>query len=312
MVFGSLAAYILSFAAVFIGAGLIIKSVDRFSHKLKLSSFSVSFFILGILTSIPELAVGLTAVSEHKPEIFMGNLIGGVAVLFLLIIPLLAIFSNGVKLNEQLTDKNLIFSFLVMLAPLLAVLDRKATNLEGILMMGLYILLFFFIERQKGVFDNGHTEILHVRSYSYMDILKVLLGVVMVFIASNVIVSRTLYFANLFNISTFYISLVILSIGTNLPELSLAVRSIIWKKRDVALGDYLGSATANTFLFGLFIVLSPAKVLESGNYLLAFLLLDLGFILFYYFSRSKRDISRKEALILVCLYVVFVIAEKII
>src|SRR3989304_7537710 len=90
--------YLASFVALWIGAGLIIKSIGGFSNHLRLSPFSISFFFLGLLTSIPEIAVGFSAVSQGTPEIFVGNLLGGITVIFLFIIPILAILGRGIKL----------------------------------------------------------------------------------------------------------------------------------------------------------------------------------------------------------------------
>ncbi|MBM3209042.1 sodium:calcium antiporter [Candidatus Shapirobacteria bacterium] len=301
--------YAISFIAVWFGAGLIIAAVDKLSKKIRVSSFALSFFVLGLLTSIPEFAVGLTAISENNPEIFAGNLIGGIVVIFLLIIPLLAIFGNGVKLNSQLNDKNLLFSFIVMLAPTFMVLDRKVSNWEGIVLIGLYAFLFYFIQKNKGVLDNGHAEVLHARSYSFIDILKIILGIALVFVSSNLIVDRTIYFANAFNISAFYISLIVLSLGTNIPEISLGVRSVISGKKDVAFGDFVGSASANTLLFGLFTLLNSGEVITASNFINTLLLLAFGLGLFYYFTRSKHDVSRKEGFILFGFYCFFVVVE---
>lgn len=301
--------YAASFVFIWLGAGLIISSVDRFSRKLKLSSFAVSFFVLGLLTSIPEFAVGLTAVSEHNPEIFVGTLIGGIAAIFLLIIPLLAIFGNGIKLNHQMSNENMVLSFITMLAPSIMVLDKKVTNLEGVIMIVMYFGLFYFIESKRGVFDGHETNILNSRSYSLMSIFKILLGVALVFISSNVIVEKTLFFASSFRIPPFYLSLLILSVGTNLPELSLAVRAVVTGKKDVAFGDYMGSAAANTFLFGLFTILNAGEVITVNNFFITFSIIAFGLMLFYYFSKSRHDISRDEGFILLCLYFIFVIVE---
>ncbi|MBI2611702.1 sodium:calcium antiporter [Candidatus Gottesmanbacteria bacterium] len=301
--------YLLSFIAIWLGAGLIVRSADRFSHKLRLSSFAVSFFILGMLTSTPEFAVGITSVAEGNPEVFVGNLIGGIPVIFLFIIPILAIFGNGVKLTHQLSKKNLLLTLGVILAPSLAVGDENVTLVEGIILILLYIILFYVIEREKGVFDTNHSNILNIHSYSYKDILKVLLGVAIVFVSSQFIVDKTLLFADILRISPFYISLIILSLGTNLPELSLAVRSVISGKKDVAFGDYLGSAAANTFLFGLFTVMSVGETFAVQSFFKTFIILLAGLSLFYFFSRSKNDISRKEGIILLSVYIIFVIFE---
>jgi cation:H+ antiporter len=302
--------YLFSFFVLWLGAGLIVSSVDKISKKLRLSPFALSFFVLGILTSIPEFAVGMTALAENKPEVFSGNLIGGIAVIFFLVIPILAILGNGIKL-KQVNSNNLLLTFVVLLAPSFFVLDKRVTNLEGGIMILLYIALFFFIQKDKGVFDLKHSKILNNKLYSYKDIIKILFGISMVFIASHVIVDTTLYFASVLHISTFYISLIFLSLGTNLPELSLAIRSIISGKKDVAFGDYLGSAATNTLLFGLFTLLNTGEVLTVNNFLKTFIVLLIGLIIFFYFTRSKNDISRKEGFILLLLYGAFAISEKI-
>src|SRR3546814_1257025 len=69
-------------------------SAKSLAKKIHISSFAFSFFVLGILTSIPEMAVGLNAISQNRPEIFVGNLLGSIIILFLVIIPLLALV-NG-------------------------------------------------------------------------------------------------------------------------------------------------------------------------------------------------------------------------
>lgn len=305
----SIIVYFLSFILIWIGAGLIVSSADTFAKKLRISAFSLSFFVLGMLTSIPEFSVGMTALTENKPDIYVGNLIGGIPIIFFLIIPFLAIFGNGIKLNHQLHARNLLFTFTVTLLPSVVILDRAVTNWEGLLLIVSYLVLFFLIQREKGVFDAQHSNVLHLKEYSYTDILKVLLGVGLVVIASHSIVDNTIYFASALHISPFYISLLLIALGTNLPEFSLAIRSVISGKKDIAFGDYMGSAAANTFLFGLFTLLHNGEVVSVNNFLVTFIILAFGLALFYYFSRSKNDISRTEGIFLLVIYIFYVVIE---
>lgn len=294
---------------IWYGAGKIVSSTNAFARKLRISPFSFSFLVLGIFTSSPEFAVGLTAISEHKPEIYMGNLIGGIPVLFLLAIPILAIFGNGLKLKDSISQKNLLFSFAVMLAPALFVLDGKVTFVESVIFVILYIALVFFIEREKGFFDNGNRQLLEVRSYSLKDIMNVIFGVALVFIAGHYIVEGTQYFASLLKLSTFFISLILLSLGTNVPELSLAIKAIASGKKDVAFGDYVGSGAANTLLFGLFGILNAKTVIVKENFLFSFIILCIGLLTFFFFARSKNELSRIEGIILVILFLSFGIVQ---
>ncbi len=100
-----------------------------------------------------------------------------------------------------------------------------------------------------------------------------------------------------------------LSLGTNLPEFSLAIRAIISGKKDVAFGDYVGSAAANTLLFGIFTILNTGEVVTVNNFFRTFLIMVLGLGMFFVFSRSKHDITQKEGFVLLVLYGVFVASE---
>ena len=311
MVFANLLIYIVSFAAILFGAGLILSSADRFSKRLRVSSFAFSFFVLGILTSIPEFGIGMNAIAEGRPGIFVGNLIGGILVIFILIIPIFAILGNGIKLQHKLDSKRLLFSFFVMLSPAFLILDGKITKIEGVLMIVLYAFLFYFIQREKGIFDTERNSLLDVKAYSFKDIVKVLIGIGIIFVSSNLIVDKTIYFADVFKISPYYISLVLLSVGTNLPELSLAIRSVMLKKKDVAFGDYVGSGSANVFLFGIFTVLNTNEVLTDDNFFVTFLIMAVALGLVYYFLRLKNYITHEEGIFLLLLYIFFVIIEGV-
>lgn len=303
--------YIASFFLIWFGSGLIVSSTSKFSRRLRLSSFVFSFVFLGLLTSSPEFALGLQAVADNDPEIFIGNLIGGVVVLFLFVIPLLAVFGNGINLKNELENKTLVLTLLVILMPIITIIDKKVSSLEGLFLIVLYAILIFFVERKHGLFDKKNNGLFDIKSYSYKDILKIFIGIGLIFISSNIILNQTLFFADFFNIPAFYISLVILGLGTNLPELALAMRSAVAGKKDIAMGDYLGSAAANTFLFGLFTILVGGAVLTVNNFIVTFLFVASSLILFYFFYYTKKFISRINGFLMLGIYVLFVVVEFI-
>lgn len=300
--------FVISFVAIWFGSGLIIKSVDKISRKLKVSSFAISFFLLGILTSIPEISLSLAALSEGKPEIFVGNLIGGIIVIFFLIIPLFAVFGNGIKLTNKIESTKLIYAFIVLVTPLISVMDKRITVTEGIFMIILAGVLFFTVQRNKGILD-GDNELLHLKRYSLNDILKIFLGIGLIFLASNLIVDKTIYFGTLLNIPAFFISLIVLSLGTNIPEISLVFRAIKDKKKDVAFGNYLGSATVNVVIFAIMTLMSGGEVLTVNNFWKTLVIAIIGFTAFYHFTKSKHDLSRQEGSVLLLVYAVFLLVE---
>lgn len=309
MLLTNLLLYVIGFFFIWLGSGLIVSSVSKFSHRLRLSPFVFSFVFLGLLTSVPEFSVGLQAVADRDAEIFVGNLLGGLLVLFLVVIPLLAIFANGVSLKHELDRKTLLVTLGVILAPSIFVLDKRVTNPEGAILIFLYILLLFLVERKKGIFDRNNKELLNIKAYSYKDLLKIIVGICIVFVSSNIIVDKTMYFAGVFNISAFYISLIVVALGTDLPELTLAIRSSISGKKEIAMGDYIGAAAASTFLFGLFTLLHDGEVLTISNFIVTFIFIATALTIFYVLSRTKNYISRNNGFMMIGVYVFFVLFE---
>ena len=309
MIFVNLFLYVVSFICLWIGAGMIVNAATKFSRKLGLAPFIFSFAFLGILTSIPEFSVGLQSVADKNSQIFVGNLLGGIVVLFLVAIPLLAVFGNGINLKHELNHKQLLSTLGVILIPAVCILDKRITNIESIFMVVSYLLLLYFIQKKDGVFDKENEKVFDIKMYSYRDLFKILLGLAIVFIASNLIVQKTLYFADIIHIPAFYISLIVIALGTDLPELTLAVRSVLSGKKDLAMGDYIGAAAVSTLLFGILSLLNGGEVLVITDFFITFLFIICALGLFYFFSHVKQYLSRTNGLIMLGVYLLFLFFE---
>lgn len=301
--------YLISFVGVWIGSGFVIKSVETLSRSIKVSSFAISFLVLGFFTSISELSVGINSVMENNPEIYVGNLVGASVVLFLLVIPLLAVFGSSIHIAPEFRGFNLAASLLVVAIPAVAVMDGDVNSADGIISIVLFGFLLLSVQMRKGLieridsFKKGFA--LRVKN----ELLKIIFGVAIVFVASRFIVQETLYFASALSVSPFLISLLMVSVGTNVPELSLVARSVFVRNHQVAFGDYVGSACFNTFLFGLLTKVYGQKFYLTNSYVVSLLFLMVGLVAFYFFAKSKNTISRFEGLLLLFLYLFFVLTE---
>lgn len=304
---------LLSFCTLWLASELIVNSMKKFAHRLNISSFAASFFVLGMLTSLPELSIGISSIIEKKPEIFVGNLIGGSVVLFLLIIPLLAIIGNGITVSSQLTSKHLMLALFVIILPAFSTLNGKLLWQESIIMLVLYGLLFYFIRKHKGIVETIEDVVVPPQEGSWKDLLKVIIGILFILGASRALVHVLPIIAESIGVPSFLASLLILSVGTNLPELFIAIQAIRSNDKDVALGDYIGSAAANTLLFSILsiasILLTGLVKIKNGEFLLTFSFFALGLIAFYFMARSKEEISRKEGILLLIIYIGFIASE---
>lgn len=282
------------------------------SRSLKISSFLVSFIVLGLCTSISELSVGINSVIAKDPEIYVGNLVGATIVIFMLIIPLLTILGKSISITREFRGYNLPISLGVVILPALLALDGRIDKLDSFLAIGSYLLLLTKLQSKKGILEKikkiNHNSSLKIGK----EILKVIIGVLMIFVSSRIIVIQTKYLSNILGVSPFLISLLLIGIGTNLPEISLVVRSAFMRNHQVAFGDYVGSAAFNTFLLGFLSVMYGKPVLLNNSYLISLIFLVVGLVLFYKFCRSKNSLSNKEGFILFILYLLFFGIEVII
>jgi cation:H+ antiporter len=122
-------------------------------------------------------------------------------------------------------------------------------------------------------------------------------------------VGKTEYFAGFFHISAYFISLIVIALGTDLPELSLAVRSTLSGKKDIAMGDYIGAAAASTLFFGIFTLLHNGEVLTIRSFGVTFSFILIALLLFFIFAVFNERLSRRNAFVMVALYFLFLFIE---
>lgn len=301
--------YLLAFVGIWVGSGLAVKSVIRLSTMLGISSFVISFAVLGIFTSMSELSVGINSILQQDPEIYVGNLIGASIVLFMLTIPLLALVGKSIRITHRFRGFNLLASLVVVALPVILVMDGKVGKTDSIIAISLFGFLLASVEVKKDESEKMKKRQSHSMTKISRELLKIVFGLAVIFVASRFVVEQTQYFSHLLNIPPFLISLLLISIGTNIPELSLIMRSAFMHDNQVAFGGYVGSAAFNTFLLGLLTLVYGKPVLLVNSYLISLLFLIVGLVAFYYFARTKNSISQVEGLAMLGLYALFITTE---
>lgn len=298
-----------SFVIIWFSAGVAITELSKLAEAVQVSRFILSFFLLGILTSLPEISIGVNALITHDPQIIVGTMIGGVIVLFLLVIPLLSITGNGVKIPKEMQSTNLLLPMLTILAPSLLTADGSLGQFEGVLLIILYSLIFIFVSSKHNVLDRLQQKIIKKRFQRKVVAVKIFASVALMLVAANQIVRSTEFIAEIMSWSPFIVSLLLISLGTNAPELSIVIRSVLSKKQDVALADYLGSAAANSVVLGVFSIMNQGPILIPNHHIHRMAYLLVGLLLFAVFARSDRKLSRLEGLIMISLYGMFFLTE---
>jgi cation:H+ antiporter len=316
MLFNHAFLFFLALSIIWILSGSVISAVDRVARRYEKPGFAVAFFVLGFMTTIGEMSVAFNSTIKGIPQVSAGNLIGASIVIFLLIIPLLAIFSKGISLSNAMTNSNLLLTLSIILLPALVTFDGMVSPQEGLLIILLYIALIYRI-RKKHSFETTvestiaevREAITHKRRATAIDLLHITGAAVVIFLAGNVLVEKSVFFTTLWGVPASVAGLLVLSIGTNVPELIIAVRSVLLRHADIAFGDYLGSGAANSLLFGILALANGTFLVHQGEFLISLGILLLGLILFLVFARSKEELSRKEGIIMSAVYVCFLVGH---
>jgi cation:H+ antiporter len=307
----SVAILILSLIVVWFFAGVLLDSVGRLARRLRRSGFGTAFFVLGALTSISEISVATNAGLSGVPGVSAGNLVGASFVILLLIVPFLAVAGRGISLKGLVSKETLAFALMVIALPALLLADGRVTMLEGTFAIFAYLALAYSIRhRPEAPESEVHMpESAGGRRALIIDLAKILVGAIAIFIAAHFLVGQSVQLAQAIAVPASLVGLILLSIGTNIPEIVIAVRAVLQKRKDIAFGDYLGSAAANVPVFGALALFTGGFAVEASEFVATALLMLAGLMLFYFFARSHAELSRKEGMILLLFYGGFLLVQ---
>ena len=305
MTFGICIALIVLFYALGKTADLVVVNTRIISERLNINIFSLGL-ILGFLTSIPELAVGLNALAQNVEGIALGNLMGGIVVIFGLILGGSLILNRRIKTVSGWRGIVPVLTYLYL--PLLFGFDGNITLVEGFVLILIYFFLAMDAYKRNRVTDTTVRVTLTNKEFA-REILLIIVGLVCVLLISNVIVRLTLFLLAAWNIPAFVVGLIIFSLGTNLPEITITVRSWSRHIKELSMAHLVGSAMANILILGIlaFIKTIPVSLTPSYYMLMLFLLVVLS--AFAYFHKIGRALTRREGIMLVSLYGAFLFFE---
>jgi cation:H+ antiporter len=98
-----------------------------------------------------------------------------------------------------------------------------------------------------------------------MDLLFIAAGLVLLFYGGESLIKGAVSLAKKLGLPTLIISLTVVGFGTSMPELLVSLRAAFEGSPDIALGNVIGSNTANIlFILGLCILVAPIEKYDIG------------------------------------------------
>jgi cation:H+ antiporter len=291
----------------------LIHLIKIIGHRLGLPTFVVSSIFLAAATSFPELFVGISSSIRGLSELSLGNILGACLTDISLVLGLAIVISGGVITKQKALQKDLFEVGLIALTPYLLLIDGRLTRLDGVMLLVIYVVYtFLMIEKEKAVYrlpDNVN----HHHNRSTKSLVFGFLGFLgFLGIMAQAVVFSAQGLADILGVSAFLFGLLLLSIGTTMPELVVEIQSAHNREPGIFFGNILGSLAINSSLIlGILILINPINLGAENNFLSPGMLVLLVFILLLVFIKSKYKLERKEGIVVLGIYLLFLFLEMV-
>jgi len=300
--------------ALMVSLGVLAKASDYFvlySEKIGLalgiSNYIVGATIVALGTSMPELVTSILGQFED-PTFAINNVIGSNIANTALVIGIAAIFAKKLQIKNNVIDVDIPFLLTASGLFYLFVRDGNLVLREAIILFilfGIYIAYTLSKEGREEVKEIVQTEVVKKDRLKWHFFVGVILSAGFIYLGGRFTVVSVLQLSEILKIQSAILTMIIVALGTSLPEVFVSVKAAIKGKAGLAVGNAFGSNIFNIALVAgipaLFTkVTSSSAALNIG--IPFFLIATLAVL----FTTTDDLVSRWEGWILLVLYLAFV------
>lgn len=307
---------VIGFVLLIKGADFFVEGSSSVAKKFNVPSLIIGMTIVAMGTSLPELAVSVTASMTGNNTLAVSNVSGSNIFNLMVVCGACALFA------PLTIDKNTLlkeFPFSILCAGLLVVLGFFGMSLgriDGVIFLVIfaaYLLWMIYSAKQaRGAEDKLETEeeefveeeikILPM----WKCILFIVGGMVAIKFGGDFVVDGASAIAAGFGLSQTLIGLTIVALGTSLPELVTSIVAAKKNEVDMALGNAIGSNIFNILMvLGIASAISPISIITEN--IIDLCVLIVFTICAWIFAGTKKKIGRAEGLCMVALYAAYAV-----
>jgi len=299
--------FILSVSLFLVVKGSIsaTKYAERLAKNFRMSKYIVGFVIIAIISILPETFVSINSSLAGIPAFGLGTLFGSnVADLTLVFVVIIVLSGRNIKIENRILKNNITYPFLFLI-PIILGLDGYYSRVEGTVLIIAGALFYYF------AFKNSHSHSSHVKKDNdhHKNAILLIASMAVLLIGSYFTVSSAVNLAQNLGITPVLIGMLIVGVGTTMPELIFSLQAV--KKHDdsLAVGDVLGTVLADaTIVVGIIAIMNPFLFPQRIIYVTGVFMLLASFILTY-FMRTGKIVSKKESAFLFLFWIIFVLTE---
>ena len=307
--------FLICCALLYFSGNWVVGGLMRMARFLGWKEFVVAFFVMALAASLPNLFLGITSALRGVPELSFGDVAGNNLVALTLAIALAVLIGRKELPAESRTVQTTsIFTIIAAILPLILILDGNLSRIDGMLLIALFgsyiAWLFSKKERFTKIYDTHKIPILKEFKVFLADLGRVILGIILLLAAAQGIVASAQFFAIGFNLSLILIGVLITGLGNALPEVYFAIVSARKGETWMILGNLMGAVIVPaTLVLGIVALIHPISGVDFSPFAIARIFLIISAIFFFFFVRTDRVITKKEAFFLLGIYILFILVE---
>src|SRR3989344_5139118 len=191
--------FLLSCLVLALLSSRIIRSLDKIARFLGWREFVIAFFVIAIAGNLPNLFVDFSAALQGKPEITLGDIIGGNLIDLTIVLAIATFFSRkGLSAKSEMVQKTAMFTSGIAILPLLLIWDGKMDRMDGIILIFAFLFyawwLFAEESRFRKIYRGKGNNQLSKKGF-ILALLEVVVLIVLLLASSQAVVWSAQFFA---------------------------------------------------------------------------------------------------------------------
>lgn len=288
-----------------VGAHFLIKGSRNIARRMGISEFFIGLALVSIGTSIPEIGVSIAGGIDRlagieTSGIVVGNKVGSALGQLSLIFGILAFLVPLRMRREYIVQQGGFLIASVLLVFGLAA-DGHLSRADGFVALMAYAAYYAFLLQSNFKYRDRKPR----KSRMVQNVVYASIGLLLVLVTSDIVVDSAIEVATHFNVHQSLIGILLVGLGTGLPELAVAIAA--WRQRAMAIsmGDLIGSNICDLLLsLGAGTIISGFLVDPVLIWFDLPVLLLLSCVILYFLYTGRR-ISKVEGAALIAFFVLY-------
>ena len=306
MDFNTISLLIFGLTVLVIGGNLLLKAAVSISLRFGIPKLLIGMTVVSLATSAPELIVSIKSALKGSPDLAISNVLGSNIANLGLVLGITIVFSP-INISKSIYKKEWPIMMFSAVYFLIVVLDGVISKTEGGILVCFLVMTISALIKLR---DKDEVELENDSEDSFLKSLLILFfGGLFLYFGSEWFIDGAIMLANSFGISERIIGITVVSVGTSIPELVTSLVAVFNKEKSISLGNLLGSNIFNVFaVLGITSLVTPLTVIDQNiiDYDIYIMLFFAAIILPLIFFPKKLVLGRKEGVIILLLYTIYV------